>query len=186
MSRSKIIIAAAVVLLIAGAGWYFASPAYSMSQLRDAAVEGDEAALEEQIDFPKVRESLKKQMRALLAAAIAKPENQENGFAQMGAMLGMAMIDPMIEGFVTPESMAAMIKQGKMQRAQAPAEAPAEEPQDELADWTIERDGLSRFTATPEVPTGEAAPTMVFERDGLGWDLVGIVLPDEAMPDGGG
>ena len=181
VNRNKIIMAAAALLLLTGVAWYFGSPAYAMIQLRDAAVEGNKEDLEKRIDFPKVRESLKSELRAKMAAEMAKPENQDAGFGTLGAMVGMAMIDSMIEGFVTPDAIAAMIKQGNMRRAgQQPLEQP-EAANVEPAEWSIERDGFSRFTATPEVPSGEKAPTMVFERDGLGWKLAGIELPEGGL-----
>jgi hypothetical protein len=174
------VIAAAVVLLGAGGAWYFASPAYAMSQLRDAAVEGDAEDLKERIDFPAVRSSLKEQMRAMLAAEMTKADN-DNPFGAFGSMLAMGMVDGMVEGFVNPESMAAMIKQGKMQRpGQTAAKAVSDEPP---AEWSIERDGLDGFRAVPSVEKGVNPPTLIFERDGLGWNLVGIDLP-ERLPGG--
>jgi hypothetical protein len=77
----------------------------------------------------------------------------------------------MVEGFVNAESMAAMIQRGKMEPNDAAPPANAKE-----VDWTIERDGLSRFTATPDA-RDEKAPTLVFERDGLGWRLTEIKVP---------
>ena len=124
-----------------------------------------------------MRESLKEQLRADMAAEMAKPENKTNGFGAFGAMLGMAMVEPIIDGFVTPASMSAMIKQGKMQRdADAPAQTSGKP-----ADWSIEHKGLSRFTATPKAPAGQKVPSMIFEREDLGWKLVGIELPEGGL-----
>ena len=64
-----------------------------MSQLRDAAVEGDADDLKASIDFPAVRESLKEQLRAELATQLASSEEQD-GFAAFGAVLAMGMVDP--------------------------------------------------------------------------------------------
>jgi hypothetical protein len=166
----------AALLIVAGAAWYWGSPAYAMHELKGAAIAGDKDDLKKRIDFPKVRESLKGQMSAMMAAEMTKPEN-DNGFAAFGAMLGMALMDKMIDGFVTPEAMSAMIKQGKMQRDGDAANGADGTP----AEWTIERHGFSRFTATPKAAPGEKPPSLVFDRDGLSWTLVRIDLPSGSL-----
>lgn len=194
MNRSKTLVAVSVaVIMILAVVWYFASPAYAMNQLKSAAESGDAVELEKRIDFPKVRESLKSQLRALMAREMAKPEMADNPFGKLGGMLAMGMVDGMVEGFVTPESMAAVIEEGKVQRMNA---APAKEifdaanapdyekpAQQKQVEWQIERDGFDKFTATPSTPHGEPAPSLLFERDGLGWKLSGMNLPAEGMPE---
>lgn len=51
----------------------------------------------------------------------------------------------------------------------------------EPADWIIERDGIDQFRATPKRKDGEKVPTLVFRRDGLGWDLVDIEIPEGGL-----
>lgn len=175
--RGKFWIVAIVVAgLIGIGGWYWASPLYAMSQLRDAAISGDAEELEERIDFPKVRESVKSQMRAVMAAELTKPEMKDNPFGALGAMMAMGMIDGLVDGIVTPEGMAAMIEQGKMQRPNEAAQenaAAAKKP----VEWNVQREGLDSFTASPVVASGEKAPSITFERHGLGWKLANIRIP---------
>lgn len=116
-------------------------------------------------------------MRAMLAREIAKPEADDNTFGKFGAMLTMGMIDSMVEGFITPESIAAMVEEGRMTKpGQANAQAPAAKP----ADWEVERNGFAEFTAKPNTVDGKPGPGLVFERDGLGWKLSGLKLPPDA------
>ena len=176
MRKSTVMIAGAVVLLLLGGLWYWGSPAYAMSGLRDAAIEGDADDLEERIDFAAVRVSLKEQMRAHLAAEMVKSDDGD-GFAAFGSVLAMGMVDPLIDGLVTPQSMSAMIERGKVQDDDAAVES------DNPIDWKIERDGFSRFEARPETGEGGPAPTLVFERDGLGWRLVEIEIPEGGLGD---
>ena len=177
MNRNRLIAAFAAVLVLAGVAWYFASPAYALSQLRDAAETGDKAALQERIDFPKVKESLKSQFSALMMAEIAKAKDKEGGpFAAMGGMFAMAMIQPMIDAMVTPDGMSTMIKQGKLQRTKQQATAA---PKAEATDWTIDHEGLDRFRATPKTVDGKPPVALVFERHGLCWKLADVDLPDE-------
>lgn len=165
------------LLLAAGAGWYFASPSYAMVQLKEAAESGDETELEQRIDFSRLREDLKSDLKGQMAAEAAKSEN--DGLAALGAAFAMAMIDPLIDGFVTPQAMAGMVREGKLARPGESGEAKDEGAEE--VDWKIERDGFSRFVARPESRDGEDAPALVFERDGLGWKLVEIDIPSGAL-----
>lgn len=176
MKPRNLIIAALAAILLAGVAWYFASPAYALSQLRDAAESGDKAELEKRIDFPKVKESLKGQFSALMMKEVAKAEEEEGGgFAAFGAMMAMAMVQPMIDGLVTPEAMSSMIKEGKLRRAK---EGTVEQPGEPI-EWEIEREGLDRFRVIPALKDGEAPTSLIFERHGFGWMLADIDLPDE-------
>lgn len=174
MRRNKLIVAIAALLIFATGAWYWGSPLLAMSQLRDAARGGDEQELKEAIDFPSVRESLKSQLSAQMALRVTEAK-EKGGFEALGAALAMGMVGPMIDGLVTPQFIAGTIQRGKMQRDEAAA------PAGEDAEWSIERDGFSRFRATPAAPTGEKVPTLVFDRDGIDWKLVDIEIPAGAF-----
>ncbi len=175
----KWLIAALAAVLIAGAGWYFASPALAMSGLRDAAMAGDKDELKERIDFPAVKESLKSQVKARMMAEAAK--QKDNPMAGLGAMFAMAMIDPLIDGLISPDAIKAMVERGKLGKPDAEAQEPKPEPK-----WAIERSGLDTFRAVPESQDGKPSPKLVFKRDGLSWRLVDIEIPEDAMkPDSG-
>jgi len=143
-----------------------------MRGLRDAALAGDKDELRERVDFPAIRESLKSQMRAMMVAEMAK--EKDNPFAAMGMAFAGAIIDPMIDGVVSPDGIKVMVESGKMKDPDKPV---ADQTKGEETEWTIERRGLDRFTAHPKVRAGEKVPTLVFKRDGLGWDLVDIEAP---------
>lgn len=178
--RGKFWIVSIVIAgLLAVGAWYWTSPLYAMNQLKDAAISGNAEELEERIDFGKVRESVKSQMRALMAQELTKPEMKDNPFGALGAMMAMGMIDGLVEGMVTPEGMAAMIEQGKMRRPDEMANAGAAS-QNEPVEWNIERGGFDSFTATPVGTAGETAPSITFERHGLGWKLADIKIPPAA------
>lgn len=163
------------VAIAAVIAWYFASPGYAMMQLRDAALERDEAGLEQSIDFPRVRESLKVDFKAQLATEMTSGETE--GFEALGAAMAMAMVDPMIDGFVNPQTMSRMITEGKLKRSEDGEAATSSKD----LEWSIERKGFSSFRAVPDVSEVEDPPSLLFERDGLGWKLVEVEIPDGAM-----
>ncbi|WP_162199481.1 DUF2939 domain-containing protein [Aurantiacibacter marinus] len=158
-------------------GWYLGSPYLAMNDLRAAAESGDQAELENSIDFPQVRESLKSEFRASLAAKIVNSEEQD-GLEALGSMFAMGMVDTMVDGLVTPEGMSALITRGRLNREEADGEQ-AEGFSDQ--DWSLEREGFSSFRATPSLKSGETPPTLIFERDGLSWRLTAIDMPADVL-----
>jgi Protein of unknown function (DUF2939) len=163
----------AIALLGAGGAWYALSPSYAMAQLAKAARDGDEAELRSRVDFPQVRESLKADLSAELAARAAEGSGSELG--RLGAAIGLTFGDTLVDGLVTPQSIGAIVRQGRLLRSRTEiADVGGASPPIE---WTIERDGLSGFTAIPGGPDIADPPSLIFERDGLGWTLVEIDLP---------
>lgn len=174
----KGVLLAVLLALAAFAGWYVLSPGMAMQGLKEAALAGDREELKERVDFPAIRESLKSQLRAHMAAEMAK-EKDTNPFAGIGMLLANAIIDPLIDGVISPDGIKAIVENGRMKRADGAAENAEESPEKPI-EWAIERRGLDKFTAHPEVPEGDAAPVLVFRRDGLGWDLVDIEVPSNS------
>jgi len=157
------------------AGWYFVSPLYALNSLRDAAGSGEEAALEGSVDFPMLRASLKAELRARMAGEIGHVAG--GGLGNLGATVAMSMVDPIVEGLVTPQSIATMVRQGDVVRREPASDsAPAATTTSE-GEWSIERDGFARFTARSKSSDAEPGAGLIFERRGLGWKLVGIDLP---------
>lgn len=68
--------AAATLLALAAAGWWFGSPWWTLWRMREAAAAGDAGTLASYIDFPAVRASARAQLRPRLGglgAALARP-----------------------------------------------------------------------------------------------------------------
>lgn len=178
-------IVAALLLVAAGAGWHFASPALALSGLRDALVEGDRNDINERIDFPAVRDSMKGQATAFVTAKMA--EQKDNPFSALGQMMAMSMINTMIDGMMTPDGLKAIMQQGHFNdpnKAAPPATAGAKP-----VEWQITRSAFDKFTARPVGAEVNNAPQLVFKRDGLGWKLVDIRMPEPdpqatAIPEG--
>ena len=174
----KWIVGGVVALLIGlGAGWYFASPGLTLSAMRDAAEAGDADRLAEHIDFPALRTSMKEELKAKMAAELAKMK--DNPFAALGAAMGMNLVDGMVDAMVTPASMRAVFstkKEGVPKRITA---VDASKPE-----LTIRRDSFDQFTLVDESEQGKGGG-LIFKRDGLGWKLSAMRLPDDIAPDTG-
>lgn len=185
--RRKSWIIAAVVLLVLGAsaGWYFASPAWTLKQMADAAEARDAEKLSAHIDYSKLRESTKSQMRAAMGAKLA--DGSANGFEALGLAIGMGFVDRMVDGLVTPEGMAAMFANAKRQGQAAPsgpAGRAARKPMGlDASNREIIREGFNRFRLHEKGKPGQDGD-LIFERDGLGWKLVAIDMPKDLFADG--
>ena len=80
---------------------YGASPSLSFWRFTAALRSGDSVALSSRIDFPAIRASLKKQLVARFAQGTATHKWWNN--------LGPTLIDTIIDAYVTPEGIAALI-----------------------------------------------------------------------------
>lgn len=165
---AAVLLAIAVIVGI----WWYASPLWTLHQMREAATRGDADALSGYVDYPAVREDLKGEFRRAMFAEMQA--NQDNGFAAIGSAFALALIDPMIEAIVTPEGVEGMFDRKK--RAEVP-NGRAQLP-DAASDPIIDRDGFDHFIVRDSDP---AKGSMVFKRSGIGWRLSGFDMPPNAL-----
>ena len=171
MKRSNIVLAAGGLLLAAAATWYFASPIWTLKQMRDAAAAKDSDALSAYVDFPALREDLK----ADLSVHMMKEAQKEgNGMGRFGAVMAMAFAEKMIDGMVSPAGVQMMFTAQDKEALKGP-HLPVRA---DTKDIKIERLGFSKFRVKSADAKQEGG--MVFERSGFGWKLTGIDLPENA------
>lgn len=172
-------IAVAVALLVIAGGIYLGSPYYAVYSLRNAALEADTDKLEASVDFPAVRESLKSQMSAAMMTKMQNdPEMRDNPFAGLGAMMMPAIIDRMVDSFVTPDGIAAMM------RGQKPADRSAAQANPDIESRT-EYVSLDRFRVRlHNKKLNEDGPSFLLERRGFAtWKLIKLELPADLLDD---
>ncbi|MFP6558766.1 DUF2939 domain-containing protein [Paraburkholderia sp. B3] len=133
--------------LVAALGYGYASPYVALDRLKAAADARDAATLSEYVDYPALRASLKQQVGKLLQRRIAA-QHSSNPLLLFGAVIGAALIGPLVDAYATPDGVAALLngmpptgKPGEQPpQAGNPAAAPAPAP------------------ANPPAPTPPAAP----------------------------
>src|SRR5215469_16967890 len=91
-----VIIICVVILLV-----YGASPYFSFWRFTAAVQSRDAAAISARVDFPAVRASLKRQLVARFATKASSHKRWSS--------LGPTLIDAIIDAYVTPEGIAALI-----------------------------------------------------------------------------
>jgi hypothetical protein len=162
-----------IVALIAIGTWVYFTPHLALRSMRSAAEAGDGAALSGYVDFPAVRESLKTTVNGKVAS-VAQGTNSP--LALFGAAFASALVSPMIDAFVTPESLALILngvkpEPGGSVRVALPAEKDVE---------TTERYGdLSTFLVTVKTKGSTGEPIgLVLRRSGLVfWKLSALTFP---------
>ena len=102
-----------VGLFVIFAIYLYASPYLVLNSIKNAAQQGDADKLSGYIDFPSVKQSMKDQVKAAMVEELAASDEQD-GFEALGTMLAAAMIDPLIDGLVTPDGVALMIQGQKL------------------------------------------------------------------------
>ncbi len=171
MKRNHLIAAgAAVAALVVGA--YFASPYVAVWSLRNAAIKADRDKLEKLVDFPSVRESLKAQANAQVLRSITEdPEMAENPFSGLAIAFVPAIVDRLVDGFVTADGIAAVLTDQKPQPVSDGPPPPKKEP----AKVTMAYRNLDTFTVAPQV---DDPAIFVMKREGLfTWQVSRIDMP---------
>ena len=119
-----------LIVLAVLAALYIASPYYSFWRFTEALKAGDQQRFESMVDFRSVRESLKKQLRAKLAESRGnQPKKEKNPFG-LSDQFGPRLIDTLVDAYVTPSGLAALLADAKQPGAagQQDPNAPPADP----------------------------------------------------------
>jgi hypothetical protein len=103
-----LIVTLIVIALIAALGFAYASPYIALNNLKRAADARDAQTVNRYVDFPALRESLKQQVTGLLTRRLDSHGNG-NPLAAIGAMIGVALIGPLVDAYATPDGVAALL-----------------------------------------------------------------------------
>jgi hypothetical protein len=178
MRKGWIIAVGAALALVALA--YGASPYVAVRGFVAAAEKGDAEKLGAAVDFPAVRADLKPQLTAAVSARMERdPEMRGNPLAGLGVMLMPTILDRMIDSVVTPDGIAALVRAGKVGRAETSGTAPPR------VDYDYGYVALDRFGVTLRRKDATGDPVrLVFQRRGLfSWKLIRVALPQSSLTD---
>ncbi|KVE33920.1 DUF2939 domain-containing protein [Burkholderia sp. TSV86] len=116
-------IIAVFVIIVAMIVYGYASPYLALRQIKQAIDARDAHAISQYVDFPALRSSLKQQLTNELMQRI-EARQRDNPLAVIGALVGSALVGPLVDAYATPEGVAALMS-GLPPRAQ-PGERPPE------------------------------------------------------------
>lgn len=193
----------ALLVALSLGGWWYASPYWVLYSIKKAAEKSDAETVSDHVDYPKLRESLKGEINAMLMGKLnetgSKHGDAGRAGAALGAMLGMALTEKIVEAMVRPEFVMKAIREGQFtppgRSAQAggagkgessgAGRATSPEGMGSLA-WRHERSTFDRMVVyvAPRQAGGEQAAAqgrefgLVFERSGFSnWKLSAVRFP---------
>jgi Protein of unknown function (DUF2939) len=187
-----LIITLIVIVVIAVLGFAYASPYIALHNLKRAADARDAETVNQYVDFPALRDSLKQQITGMLTRRLDADSNSK--MATIGAMIGVTLIGPLVDSYATPDGVAALLN-GMPPRGD-PGEHPSAPPDANnppaageatnganadtappARETTAGYRGINEFVVTYRRGTGDANYSAIFEREGLfTWKLTAINL----------
>ncbi|WP_322046832.1 DUF2939 domain-containing protein [Paraburkholderia sp. J67] len=150
--KKPVAIAVAAVVVVAALGYGYASPYLALNRLKQAADARDAVALNEYVDYPALRVSLKQQVGDMLQQRI-QAQHSSNPLLMLGAVIGAALIGPLVDAYATPEGVAALLN--GMPPTGKPGERPVPPAPDTQAS-TSTADTAPQTTPQPESGNGGA------------------------------
>ena len=174
----KWLIAGLCILLLAIGTYVAAGPYLAMNGIRNVVASGDYGKLPYFVDFDKLRANVTPQVQMRITRDIEQRFGRGNS-ASMASGVATLISEPAINAIVSPLGVATLLSGSTLANKLTGKVDPDGRVHavDPLKDARTHYESLSRFTAT--VTTDEGKPLVfVFERDGLGWKLTGLVLPD--------
>lgn len=166
-----------VGLLVIFAVYLYASPYLVLNNIKNAAEQGDADKLSGYIDFPSVKQSMKDQAKAVIVKDLTSNKEQ-NGFEALGTMLGAAMIDPLIDGLVTPDGIVLML-QGQKLDFDLNNDTPEDKPKakNENIDYKAGYLSFNRFKVQViDADDPNESIDVIMHRDWLSWKVTRINL----------
>jgi hypothetical protein len=151
-----LIVVLLVIVAMAVLGYSYASPYLALNRLKRAADARDAQTVSEYVDYPALRESLKEQVSGLLTKKL-EARASGNPLAALGAMIGAALIGPLVDAYATPDGVAALLN-GMPPRGDPTQRPPV--PQD-----TVANAPASPANSTPAATTPTPAPPVAQTAD---------------------
>ena len=164
-----------VGLFVIFAIYLYASPYLVLNNIKNATQQGDADKLSGYIDFPSVKQSMKDQVKAAMVQELAASDEQD-GFEALGTMLAAAMIDPLIDGLVTPDGVALML-QGQKLDFDLNNDKPEDKPKAKNEDIDYKAGYLSfnRFKVQIiDANDPDESLDVIMHRDWLSWKVTRI------------
>jgi hypothetical protein len=165
--RKWIAVVAALLLL------YLASPYYSIWRFGEALRAHDMDALAARVDFNAVRGSLKQQIRDHFLGVLTK--KKKDRLAQFLAANAGDPLDQLIDAYITPEGLAAIISDpAPIKNANSLSSLPSIDGSRKEIDWSKARHAF--FTSPRDFAVDHEGIKLRFRFNGLGWKLHALDL----------
>jgi hypothetical protein len=176
-----------IFVVLAGVAFY-CTPYLTYRNIRIAAEQRDAKAMSKYIEFSSLKKSLKENIKSKLEVTEKKNGEQGEG---IGAAMVSALITPLIDAFITPETIGLMLKGSTPSLKKRKDQAAGKKEKEEHAGDTKNRrdagspdilmyyESLNRFVVEiKKKGAGEEPIALLFRRHQLlYWKLYAIKLP---------
>jgi Protein of unknown function (DUF2939) len=182
MAKRKSGLGSLLLLAVLFAGvWLYYTPYAAMNKLQKAARAGDSQALDEVVDFPSLRESVKQNVRSAVSNEVGR---RAGPLGMLGGLLAGAVTGPVVDAVVTPQGIAALTEGHSPGSHRDAVDSIAHE---RSKDVKIERgyESMDRFVVHfVGRNDGREKMALVLRRDGFtNWRLTSIRLPAASHAD---
>jgi len=185
MMKKTLLILFIILIVLGGVGIYF-TPYISFHNMRLAA-ENRDAVLSDYIDYPSLKESLKVNLHARMSGE-AQDKKNKDPFEKMGEAIVSAFINPVVDAFVTPESLSMMMRGyiPPVNKSERTSEKKSENVSkkktshdDSDIETTMYYESFNRFVVKVKNKNSAEEPVeLIFRRDWvIYWKLSAIKLP---------
>lgn len=160
-----------VAVLLVGVAIYLAAAPYrTMAEIKTGIAQNDTAQLEANIDFQRLRDNLKLQLRQRMLSDTEEGPS-DNGLAAAMASFAGWVLDASVNSLVTPDGLAALVEGKRLMEADATDAEASGNTLFNNARYSF--DSFSQFSAS--VPNEDGEQTrFILQREGLDWKLVNI------------
>lgn len=177
MNQKRILTVAVVVagLVLVTA---YASPYWTLHQMRSAIDHHDADGFSDHVDFPSLRESVKGQIMAKIGTGTDKEDAKADPFDSVGHAMAIALLNPMVEAAISPAGVIAMIESGRAGPSKQGSTVDASARSRDKIDYSVSYRSWDKVAVTTKDSDGGS---FVFKRHGIwDWKLSSIELPEDA------
>ena len=159
--------------------WLYATPYLAIYSMKKAAENNDATKFSSYVNYPSLRESFKNTFKAAFNKELMKDSDKgEDGLGNLGKVFGIALasavIDPLVESFVTPESLA-MMMEGKKPKNSERNKNTSSKDNEKKSNISMGYDGMDYFVLDAKDDKNEIQFSFVFKRKGIwDWELTSI------------
>lgn len=165
-----------VALLVVIAEYLYASPYLALNSIKNAAQARDAEKLSSYIDFPSVKQGVKEQIKAKVATEMVVSGNND-GFETLGSMFATAMIDPLVDGLITPEGIAAIMLEKQEQESTEANDTQEKSNESDNLEYETGYDSFNDFHVYINNAEVDRTVKVRLHRDGLSWKISNIDFP---------
>ena len=166
----KKIVSLCILIFLA---YFFAGPFIALHGLREALITQDKGSLEHYVDFPILRNNIKDQLNAQMAANAMK-ELDDNPFGAAAAGFASLIVDGMVDRFLTPSGVAVLLSGQRADRSESSSNNRG--LTEVLDDVSFSFASHDRFIINIANDEG-ANVTATLKREWLSWRLTDIEIP---------